>query len=305
MRRLLLFLAALTAAAGLSRAAAFKAAAVPASALWVVHLDTAGLKQSDAGRLLLARREWKESPLMAGFANRFGLDPVRDMRGLTLYTVSTGRLDAVAVIDPDPAAAVRLKAWREKTGWKAQALEGTTVYSRAAGQDKLFQAAASDGRIITAMTLDHVKRGLGVLEGRISPLQTEALPALADRNGGAGALILVAARTPGPDLIRLLPQLSLLKNADSLCLGFGEKDGLVKGVLTVTAPEGVEADRLRNALDGLVQLGRALGYSNGYDPLQAVSVSAEGGFVRADGRWKTAELSDWLGALEASRGVQR
>ena len=286
-----------------AQAAAFKASAVPASALWVCHLDAAGMKQSAAGRRMLEQRALTESLPIARFAERFGLDPVRDMRGLTLYTVSTGRQDAVAVIDPEPAAAVRLKAWREKAGWKAQAVDGHSVYSRLAGKETLFQSVAPNGLIVTAMTLAHVQRGLAVLDGRTPALESKTMPALVDRKGGAGVLLLVAARTPNAEMIQMLPQLTLLKTADSLCLAVGEEEGLVTGGVTVSAADEAGAVRLQNALSALIEFSRAMGSGQGPDPLRSISVTRVGGKVRADGRWTLDELMGILGMEGVRRTV--
>jgi hypothetical protein len=306
MRVPALLSAALTVALAASAGAApFKPSIVPASALWICHADADGLRRTEAGRLLLARPEWRASPGVSGFAARYGLDPARDMRGLTIYTVGTGRLDAVAVIDPEPAAAARLKGWRVANGWTAKPFEGHAVYSRAAGTDTLFQAVAPSGLIVAGMTLEHVRLGLAVMDGRLAALGSGSLPALADRKNGAGDLLLAAAHAPGADMVRVLPQLSLLKNADSLYVGFGEADGVITGRLTVSAPDAAEAERVEKALAALLDVLRAMGVSGGGDALRGVSVTREGGKVRADGRWKTGELMSLLGLDQARNAVQR
>lgn len=287
----LLAAAVLLAFSGTLRAAAFRPSDVPASAYWILHLDVSGLKGTIAGRTLLANPKVTESAPLAEFTSRFGLDPRKDVRGVTVYTVSTGRLDAVAVIDPDPAAAARFKSWREGVGFTAQAYGAHTIYTRAAGQGAPLHAMTPDGRMVSALTLDLVRQGLDVLDGKRAPLAAPALPALADRKGGAGAILLLAGRAFGPEMQGLLPQISLLKKANSLCLAVGDKEGQVTAGLSVCADDEPEAVRVQNALLGFIEIGRAMAVHNGRpDPAKALAVTRETTTVRADGIWKLEDV---------------
>ncbi len=288
--------AVLCAFAGTIRAEGFNPSVVPASACWILHLDMSGLKETDIGRALLATPAVMTSPQLSEFTTRFGLDPKRDLRGATAYTVSTGRLDAVAVLDPVPAAEARLKAWRESGGFVGQAYGTHTIYTRPAGSGVPFYAVTQDGRIVTALTLENVRQALDVLDGKKEALAASTLPALADRKAGDGAVLLIAGRAFGPEMQGVLPQISLLKKANSLCLALTAKAGQVTVALSVCADDEPESERLQNALLGLMEVGRALAANDGRsDLIQAVIVTREGKTVRADGSWKADEVLKMIG----------
>jgi hypothetical protein len=105
--------------------------------------------------------------------------------------------------------------------------------------------------------------------------------------------------------MRLAPQLSLLKNADGLCLALGEKDGRVSGGLTVTAADAAEAERLEKTLAALVEIGRSLAAPGGGEALKAVAIGREGGMVRADWQASSGELLKLMGYDKAPGAVHQ
>ena len=281
------------------QAAEFTPSVVPASALWVGHLDMAGLKGTAVGQALLADPRVADSPHRADFASRFGLDPVRDVRGLTLYTDSTGRLDAVVVFDTEPAAAKKLEAWRAQAGLTADRYGAYTIFSRSAGEGVPYQAVTDRGLVVAALSLDGVKRSLDVLDGTAPALDLAAFPAMVDRNGGAGSFAMVAGKDFGGDAQRVVPQVALLKEAGDVCLVLGEREGRVTAAMSVCAAGEPEAERLRNALLGLVELSRAMAANEGKaEALSAIAVSREGRTIRATGAWETGEVLKAAGVAE-------
>ena len=293
----LLLVAGLAAAfAGAARADGFKPAAVPASVCWIWHVDVQGLKGSETGRALLADPSLAESPQVAAFTARFGLDPAKDLKSLTVYTVSTGRLDAVAVLEPAAAAGARLQAWRETAGYKSQSYGRHTIYGKPGEPGAPYQAAMPDGRIVAALTLDRMQLGLDVLDGKRESLKASALPALSDRKAGDGALVILTGKAFGPDVQGVLPQIALLRKANSLCLVVGEKDGRVSAGLSVCADDDAEAERLQNALLGFVEIGRAMAGDSAQPGFtDTVAVTREGRTIRADGKWTTDQVLKMMG----------
>ncbi len=278
-------------AAGAVFAGGFTPSVAPASALWVCHLDVAGLKTSAVGKALWADPRVAGSPHLADIKARFGLDPLQDVRGMTLYTASTGRLDAVAVFEVDADAARKLAASREQAGMTAEPYGAHTIVRRSAGEGVPFHAVTANGRIVAALSLERVKQGLDVLDGKAPAMGSAVFSALADRNGGDGAIVVVAGSSFGNDMQGMFPQLSLLKQANSLCLTLGERDGQVKAALSVCAEAEAEAERMQNALLGLVEIGRAMAANEGKaDFLRTVAVTRAGGTVRASGEWGTDEV---------------
>lgn len=296
MRRTLLLLAAGVAAAGAAWAGPFQPAAAPAAAYWVAHVDAAGLKGTETGRALLADPAVAGSPQWAAFTTRFGLDPKRDLRSMTLYTMSTGRLDAVAVLEVEPEGAKRLKGWLGTDEFSAAAYGSRTVHRRRAEKNAPFCAWAGGNRFVAAMTAERVQGGLDVLDGKGASLKG-VWPALTDRKDGAEAVLLLAGRSFGPEMRGLMPQLSMLRNATGLCFVLGEKAGRLEAGLTVTAGDAPEAQRLENTLLGLIEVGRAMAGNGaaGSDPLRSIAVKGDGTLVRADGAWTTAEVLKLMG----------
>ncbi len=290
MKQKLLLLAAGVCAAGAAWAGPFQPAAAPAAAYWVAHVDAAGLKETEAGRALLADPQVAGSPQWAAFTTRFGLDPKRDLRGMTLYTMSTGRLDAVAVMEVEPEGAGRLKSRLGTDAFSAAAYGSRIIHRRRGEKNAPYCAWAGGNRFVAAMTLERVQGGLDLLDGRGATLRG-VWPALTDRKDGAEAVLVLAGRAFGPEMQGVMPQLSLLRNATDLCLVVAEKAGRLQAGLSVTAKDEPDAQRLENTLRGLIEVARVMsGNDANDDPLRSIVVKGAGTTVRADGVWTTAEI---------------
>ncbi|MFO7536343.1 MAG: hypothetical protein R6X19_11815 [Kiritimatiellia bacterium] len=289
MKQKLLLLVAWVSAAAAAWAAPFQPTAAPAAAFWVAHVDAAGLKETEAGRALLADQQVAGSPQWAAFTTRFGLDPKRDLRGMTLYTMSTGRLDAVAVMEVEPEGAGRLKSRLGTDAFSAVAYGNRVIHRRRGEKNAPYCAWAGGTRFVAAMTLEKVQRALDLLDGKGASLRG-VWPALTDRKDGAEAVLVLAGRGLGPEMQGVMPQLSLLRNATDLCLVVAEKAGRFRAGLSVTARDAPEAQRLEVTLVGLIEVARAMGDGAAGDLLQAVVVQGAGSTVRADGVWPTAEI---------------
>ena len=101
MRKVMTSMLAVAALASAAMAGAVKSQNISADAMWAIHLDAEALLRTGVAKLILAEVEKKDDFLngIAQIRQVFGLDPLRDVRGVTVYGKVLGGDQIVALID--------------------------------------------------------------------------------------------------------------------------------------------------------------------------------------------------------------
>ena len=302
-RSLVLFAAALSML--VARGEELKMAQVPAQAHWFAHVDVARLLTSQVGTRLLdeIKADARMVAQLDAVLNNVGVDLRKDVRSVTLFgpdasknhgvmvlsgTFATDKLLAAITANPEHEEGAVGNATGHKwvdngrTHYGCFLPGGVCVFSD-------YQEAAR----VTVEVMQSGQGGLtpdGVLGGLAKGPEGYILLAAADVRGGVG------------DGGR--PQMTVLRNAESLQLQITEKNGLVQVELALVAGTPEVAQRIAEIGRGLLAFGQL---SEESDPVtaklaQAARVNQDGKQVKIVLSCPVDDLIQWL---KAHRGQQK
>ena len=272
------FVCAVVCLAGFVGAERFDPARVRAEARWVAHVDVEALAKSDVYAALVADGVVSVQEEVE-LVQELGLDPVKDLRGVTVYGVEEKGEHTVVVLDGKA-----LHAWGDDCF--------AAVLRREGSARRLV--VQSDDR-------DAVSRACAVIEGRGASLagseKLRALPA-------EGSIVWAASTTRLAELDGLQVASNVVKLAEDVVFDLGESHGELFATLRVDAERAQEARQIQQVLQGAVAL---VGLVGGDDPelgraLQdltgALRFTTEDTQVRAEFRMSTRLLLEHLRTLD-------
>jgi hypothetical protein len=282
--------------AGVAWAGPLDVGVVDEKASWMFHLDAEAAVASTCGKFLVEQmRNDPKQPLKMA-VEKFGVEPTRDVKGLTVYGFKPGEDDGVAVIVAS-AAVDGLGEKLEGAGledFTATKSDGVTRYSwkdehrswylgvrpAKTGDERFVVLASSDGAL---------DGGLAVLAGTrpsVKALDNSEANAPMLAKPSEGSILFVAAKGLG-DCEKF--KTSLVKEARSLTIDMGErsaeggaKETYAKAVITASDPQ--VALNMQQMVQGMIAFGSMMARDNqlpgAAEALQSVKVSADGASVK-------------------------
>lgn len=243
----------LAACAAMAQARSVQFKDVPADAAWLAHIDGDAAQSS-----VVMKKMFDECIQGTKLAERFdkmkqicGMDPRKDLHGLTLYGTEIARDQGVLIVraklDKEALLAKAEKApdhrtvnygdheihmWTEKKGGHERTVAGT------------FQAPDV---LVLASSVDLMKTAIDVFDGKVANLQSGQGPLATEVP--KGAIFLVRAigigKSPAAKKYPLCSELVGFDYAE------GENDGQWHGHITVATENDRIAERVESALKGL------------------------------------------------------
>jgi len=306
-RSLLLACGACAALSAASLAGPLNKAWVAPDAAWVVHVDMDAMRSSTLGAFITEHRKELELEGLAEFKSETGIDPLADLKGVTVYGSSPTPGDCVAIVTATSAVDAAMAKLAEKEKGLKTITEGSyTLYTWKEHGTERFgyvrPGANPDERLVLAAAekprlLEAIKRleapGEAPTEGALT-----ATPK-------AGSVLFVSATAmkglPDADASMMLQKMRGLR------FDCGESAGEVFAELNVTAGSSEDATNLLQAAQGGMAIARMCA---GSDPelkelvkaSERVKLSSDEKTVRASVKCPSAELKQLLAsALEAEK----
>lgn len=296
------FVCAVVCLAGFVGAERFDPARVRAEARWVAHVDVEALAKSDVYAALVADGVVSVQEEVE-LVQELGLDPVKDLRGVTVYGVEEKGEHTVVVLDGEENLERALEKKKGETGYREEVLDGKALH--AWGDDCFAAVLRREGSarrlVVQSDDRDAVSRACAVIEGRGASLagseKLRALPA-------EGSIVWAASTTRLAELDGLQVASNVVKLAEDVVFDLGESHGELFATLRVDAERAQEARQIQQVLQGAVAL---VGLVGGDDPelgraLQdltgALRFTTEDTQVRAEFRMSTRLLLEHLRTLD-------
>ena len=253
-------------------------AVVSKDAQWVFHLDAEAGMASTIGRYIIDHRAELKLDELERVKAEIGIDPLQDIKGVTVYGTGPKDCDGIAVIYTSAAVDQMIARMRQKAedGIKQVQIEGYTVYTWTEGESPRFAQVRPDGEgriVIAASDQEHLISGIHVLEGKDGSM----------KGGGDG----LAAASPLPGSIIFasathLPQAEALpfKHAEGFTFDAGEAEQQIYADVRVTAKSSEEATNMSQVAMGAMAMVRMMAGSNpeyreAVQLLEGVSVSCQ------------------------------
>jgi hypothetical protein len=221
--------------------APLRSADVPADPAWVLHLDFDALRPTSVGRRVLAEMEKPESQgKLAAFQTLFGIDPRKELHGLTLYSAGTAPDDGLLLLyaDLDPERlTVLAKAAKDSQSapYKSHVIYSWVDDKRHSTNGlpaRTYAAIAGRRLVMFAQQEKRVAEALDVLDrAATNPSAAKALPSL----GATGNGCFIEGFARKLQLPDSAPSAAVARVAKSLSLRIGETNRQVTATLSLEA----------------------------------------------------------------------
>lgn len=226
-------------------------AVVAKNAQWIVHVDAEACMASTIGRFITEHRAELDLADLDRVKQETGIDPLSDIKGVTVYGTGPDEHDGVAIVYTTAAVDAMVKKLTEKEeSFKAITVGGYTLYSWTENGTSRFAQVRPDGAgriVIVAADKDRLLAGIGVLEGKAEAL-TKAPTGLGAAAPRAGSIIFASA-THLPDA-EAMP----FQHAEAFTLDAGESGQELYADMRVTAKSSEEAANMSQVARGGIAL---------------------------------------------------
>ena len=251
-----LLLVTLLIAAGSSlRAAPLPKSQVSGDAKWVVHLDMEQFAPSQTCKLMMGGKSGSKSfqSILDHYRTLLGVDPLKDISGLTLYgseitgnrgtALISGALNYRAIIK-------QLSAYPQYTTKTYGKLTLHTWMDKTSGRP-LWACFQSTRLLILASDEGSVMNAVSTIEGSRSNLtntKTVAVPMPAVREGTFFTALTKGYAGSNTDPIKAM----ILRNTEAAAMQLAESHGMVDGTILLKAVSSDSAEQIHQILNGLM-----------------------------------------------------
>ena len=277
---------------------------LPADVDFVMHLDLEGLKATELWKLAQQGGELHaELDELKEVEQRFGLNPLTDVRAVTLYKVEQEEDPTVVLLSTSAKVDAALEKLRSERGYQRLSegkIELHTWREKDQDDEKVFAYlhGSGDERVVVLAS----KRASALHAARV--LRGEEASLARAGNGllvtpAAGSFLYMSAASLS-SLDEFAPASHVLGLAQGLQFDVGEAGGLLKAHLGLAAADADKAFHLSNTVNGLISLAYLAGQELGeaLELLSGLKVRAQGTKVTMDFEFELDRLVEILRALD-------
>ena len=262
---------------------------VAPDAAWIVHIDVDAVRGSTIGKFIIANWDKEDEAELAAVKAKIGIDPVHDLKGVTVFGKSRNPEEFVAVVTTTAAVDAAVEKLVEKEHQLTKLTEGTlTLYSwsehgverygyikpGAKADERIVLAAPDKGRLLAA-----IRR----VDGDVPPVPAAAVLPKPPR---AGSMLFVVGtvgenlKPPGDSMI--------LKKVESVRIDAGEANGEIYGEASVTAPTSEDATNMLQMAQGAIAVAKMCAQND--EDLKALVKAGDWLTLSAEDRTVTARV---------------
>jgi len=284
---------------------------LPADVDFVMHFDLEGFKRTELWQHIQTETDQNVHMNMDDldeFKARYGIDPLTDIRAVTLYKVESEEDPTVVLFSTSKAVEEALVRFQAEGAYQKLDESGIELHSWAEGDlhdDTVFaylhKGANDEHVVVLAGNKESALRAARVLRGEEpNHLKSESLLEIAP---AAGSFLYVAARgLPHMDADDS-PASQVFGLAQGIQVDLGEAGGFLQAHMGIATGSKSDAADISNVVNGLVSLARLAGgeYQELIEVLGGLSMRTEGSKFVIDfefGVRRLAELSRELDQMD-------
>lgn len=271
---------------------------VPADAQWVLHLDMERLTSSAIFNLLTEAGKGADIQQKVGqFAGKFKMDPLKDIKGVTVFGESGAGEEPVVAIFGNFDQVSLLGLLKTEASTKEIPYDKHTLYS---WQGEHYGVFVNNSLVLIAEKEADIRAALDVLDGKARNISESPLAARL-RKEPAGAIVEFAVAdirgltgggkgtVAGHEMPAMLSQ---MKSVDGAISEIGDKLNLK---IEIAAESAQVAQNLEQAIRGIIALAN-LQFTSGDAQLitQGISVKVDDERVRIEATYLVPELQKMI-----------
>jgi hypothetical protein len=287
---------------------------LPADVDFVVHLDLEGLKRTEIWKHLAASSGELDLDLdeLGDFQEEFGLDPLTDVRAVTLFKVASEEDPTVVLFSSTDKVDQALAKLQKDKRYRRVTDSGIELHTFEADEDDddeddaeamfaYVHAVGQERVVVLASQRASALRAARVLRGQEPSHQSAGtLLTLAPERGS----FLYVAAAQIPHLDEFTPASHVIGLAQGIQVDLGEAGGFLRGHMGVSTKSPEDALNISNVVNGLVSLARLAGSEAGeaLELLTGLRLSTRGSELSLDFEYEVARLLELLQALDDESG---
>lgn len=246
------------------RAGGFDRARVPAGAVAVAHVDVEALLRSQLVAELQRRHPELANELDLGRHHPMlaGVQPLRDVRSITVFASDVSRHKLAAVVQVDAKLEPLLQMAMGVEQYEALEIDGRTIHTWSHGGDErvfaYVEPAGADRLVLIANDTQLLGQGLAVLTSG-APNLASSPHAVLHAQAQPGAIVFAASAEPLSKLGEMDAHSSVARLVQGAVVQLGEQGGAVFGSVALLTEKPDDALRLSQVLQGLTALASLAG----------------------------------------------
>ena len=281
---------------------------LPADVDFVMHFDFEGFKQTELWKQASTRM--KQAELQADLADfddlrtRFGIDPLTDVRAVTLFKVKSEEDPTVVLFSTTAKIDEALKNFQKESGyarlseggielhtWKEDDGDGDSVFAY------VHAPSALERVVVLASNKASALRSARVLRGE-APNHANAGTLLSITPARGSFLYLAASEIPHLD--EFAPASQVFGLAQGIQVDLGEAGGFLRGHMGLLTGSPEDALNISNVVNGLMSLVRLAGAEAGeaLELLTGLRLNTRGSEVLVDFEFGVQRLMQILESLD-------
>ncbi|NOT31816.1 MAG: hypothetical protein HOP15_15330 [Planctomycetes bacterium] len=284
---------------------------VPADVDLVVHFDFEGFKQTQVWKHLAAtlEKEELESELadLHELKSRFGIDPLTDLRAVTLFKLEAEEEPTVVLFSATAAIDEALRRFQAEPGYARLSASGIELHTWSEGQkdgEKVYayvHAGAEERVVVLSSSQDSALHAARVLRGE-DPSHAKAGTALTLAPARGSFLYVATSSIPH---IQDTPASRVFGLAQGIQVDLGEAGGFLRAHMGITTASPKDAYDISNVLNGLISLARLAGNELGeaLEILTGIRLDTRGSEVLFDFEFEVERLLELVQSLDGFEGL--
>jgi len=282
---------------------------VAAGTRWIAHVDVEGFLGTEIGKAIVAQEKNGDLDADLDFdeiREELGIDPLKDLKSITLYSTSENPEDAVAIVSTTANIERALEKAREDESYRSFESDGLTLHSWTDGGEGgyayIHQVSETERVVVLSDSQARVMAGARVVRGQADNLKESANPAVTASPSPGSFLFIAAAE--GLDGISGMEALSEVAGmVEGFTMELGESKGEFFASVHVQTARDEDAVNIANIVTGLKSLA-ALGASDPdmgailQDLVNNVHIDTLGAMVRAEFRFPSKRLLEIIESFD-------
>jgi len=293
---------------------ALDSSVVCGEASWVAHVDIEAMLASETGKMFLAASEAREghAKRMATLKEYVACDPLKDIRGVTIYGSQLGVHDAAVIADATVDSEKLITTLKTKASYKTvehgkHAVHQWADKMRGDNTASSFACFYDKNTVVFGTSLKRIGGALDVLDAKSDTLaKTKAIKSLPEASKGA-IFTLAADKIVFPQ--GRAPRAAMLKKVSSLAIQFGEgAEGLfISSSMQAGSVE--DAVNMRKFIQGFVALSNMVRQQEQFAMLrdlgEKITVGGDGAQVNVDASLPVKSLVRILTFIDENHKARR
>jgi len=286
---------------------------LPADVDFVMHFDFEGFKQTELWKEVSTDLDQAELKADLGdlddLRTRFGIDPLTDVRAVTLFKVKSEEDPTVVLFSTTDKIDAALKNFQKEPGYARLNEGGIELHTWKTdddGKDETVCAYVHSGAngervVVLASNKESALRSARVLRGE-APNHANAGTLLSITPAHGSFLYVAAAEIPHLD--EFTPASQVFGLAHGIQVDLGEAGGFLRGHMGVTTKSPQDALDVSNVVNGLMSIVRLAGAEAGeaLELLNGLRLNTRGSEVSVDFEFGVRRLVEILKTLDQDDG---